>query len=247
MDRMVYTALSGMRSTQFAQTVTANNLANANTTGFRRDVSAFQTVFMQGEQNSRALATNAVLSAELDAGQLVQTGRNLDVAVSGKSFIAVQSPDGGEAYTRRGDLQISATGVLETGDGFPVLGANGAPLTIPPASRVEIGDNGIISIQPEGGQPIDMIEIGRIKLATPDPAQLRKGDDGLFRLEDGAIAAADPGATLKVGSLEQSNVNTMASMVELIEQSRSYELQVKMLSTAKELDQSSTALLRIDG
>ncbi|HET9188189.1 MAG TPA: flagellar basal body rod protein FlgF [Acidothermaceae bacterium] len=245
MDRFAYTAMSGMRAALAAQDVTAHNIANASTPGFRRDTGISQSRALSGF-GDRIMAAEAQLRAQMEPGLVTQTGRSLDVAVQGDAMLAVQTADGQEAYTRRGDLRIGATGVLENGDGLPVVGRGGGPVTIPPAQRVEIGDDGTISIQPPGAAETELVAIDRIKLASPDIEKIRKGPDGLFRLPGGETADADPAARLTPGALEGSNVNAMAEMINLLDQSRSYELQVKMMSAARELDVSSVSLLKLD-
>ena len=248
MDRLVYTALSGLRSSMAAQDVTAHNIANASTLGFKRDVGATEARALVGSDKSfesRIQAARGVLASDQATGVVNQTGRTLDVAMTGDAMMAVQAPDGSEAYTRRGDLRIGATGVLETGDGFPVIG-EGGPITVPPANRIEIGADGTISIQPQGAQPNEMSEIGRIKLVTADPATLKKGLDNLMRAPDGGQLAQDQSAQLQTGSLESSNVNLMASMVDMIEQARAYEVQVQLVSSVRDMDTSSAALLRLE-
>ncbi len=247
MDRLVYTALSGLRSAMSAQDVTAHNIANASTLGFKRDVAASQSRGLTGGQSfeSRIQAAEGVLAPDQEAGVVNQTGRSLDVAISGKAMMAVQAEDGTEAYTRRGDLRISETGVLETGDGLPVIG-DGGPITVPPANRVEIGADGTISIQPQGGQANEMTQVGRIKLVTPDPSKLKKGLDNLMRSQDGSPLPQDAAAQLQTGSLESSNVNIMGSMIDMIEQARAYEVQVQLVKNVRDMDLSSTSLLKLD-
>jgi flagellar basal-body rod protein FlgF len=246
MDRFAYTALSGMRAALARQDVTAHNIANASTLGFRRDLGNTAPRELTGSFGERVMAAERALRPQMDAGQVSTTGRALDVAVQGNAFIAVQAPDGGEGYSRRGDLRIGATGVLETGDGLPVIGASGGPVTLPPAERVEIGADGTISIQPPGGDAAQLLPVDRIKLAAPELDRLSKDRTGLFRLPQGETALQDPSAALATGSLEASNVNAMAAMIDLMDQSRAYELQVKMLGAARELDQSSASLLRLE-
>jgi flagellar basal-body rod protein FlgF len=247
MDRLVYTALSGLRSTMAAQDVLAHNVANASTLGFKRDISASQSQVLQGGETfqSRIQAAEGVLAPDQGAGVINQTGRTLDVAMMGDAMMAVQSPDGNEAYTRRGDLRVGATGVLETGDGFPVIG-EGGPITVPPANKIEIGADGTVSIQPQGAEATEVTQIGRIKLVTADPAKLKKGLDNLMRAEDGNALPQDDTAQLQTGSLESSNVNMMDAMVQMIEQARAYEVQVQLVSSVRDMDVDSTSLLKLE-
>lgn len=247
MDRLVYTALSGLRSAMAAQDVTAHNIANASTIGFKRDVSEAQSRHLVGGQSfaSRIQAAEGTLASDQAPGTVNQTGRALDVAMLGKSMMAVQAPDGTEVYTRRGDLRISPTGILETGDGLVVVG-QGGPITVPPANTVEIGADGTVSIRPQGGQLNEMSEVGRIKLVTPQPDELEKGLDNLMRAAGGGQLAQDDTARLQTGGLEGSNVNMMASMVDMIEQARAYEVQVQLVTSVRDMDMSSTSLLRLE-
>ncbi len=247
MDRLVYTALSGLRSAMAAQDVTAHNIANASTVGFKRDVSEAQARHLVGGQSfaSRIQAAEGTLAADQAAGTINQTGRALDVSMMGEAMMAVQAPDGTEAYTRRGDLRISPDGTLETGDGLLVVG-EGGPITVPPANTVEIGADGTVSIRPQGGQLNEMTPIGRIKMVTPQPGELKKGLDNLMRAANGGQIAQDDAARLSPGGLEGSNVNMMASMVDMIEQARAYEVQVQLVTSVRDMDMSSTSLLRLE-
>lgn len=245
MDRLAYTAMSGMRAVLAAQDVAAHNIANASTPGFRRDTTTTQARQLSGF-GDRVLAAEAQLRAQMNPGTVNQTGRSLDVAVQGNAMLAVQTADGSEAYTRRGDLRVGETGVLENGEGLAVVGRNGGPITIPPSQSIEIAADGTISIRPPGAAETELVAIDRIKLATPDIEKVRKGPDGLFRLPEGAVADPDIAARLSPGALEGSNVNAMAEMINLLEQTRAYEMQVKMMGEAKDLDVSSVSLLKLD-
>ncbi|MEO0499785.1 MAG: flagellar basal body rod protein FlgF [Pseudomonadota bacterium] len=240
MDRLTHSAFSGMRSAMAAQTVTANNLANASTTGFRRDFAEIRAL-AAGEQgrDARMFANERATTADMTPGAMVTTNRALDVAMQDRALLAVQAPDGTEAYTRRGDLSVEASGLLVNGAGHPVLGADG-PITIPAAEAIMIAPDGLVSVRPEGGTPIDLIEVGRLKLVTPADDLRREND--LFRAEDDLIA--DPAARLSSGTLEGSNVNSADALVNLIEQARRFEMNVGLLTTARELDQASASLLR---
>jgi flagellar basal-body rod protein FlgF len=177
-------------------------------------------------------------------GPVTTTGAALDVAVGGEGWIAVQGSDGNEAYTRSGSLRITSTGALINGAGKPVLG-NGGPIAIPPAETIEIGDDGTISIRPEGQTPDALVVVDRIKLVNPDQNELVKGEDGLMRLQDGTIAVPDAGVRLISGSLEMSNVNAVDAMVNMIALSRQFEAEVKLMKVAEENDSASTQLMSI--
>ncbi|WP_326523259.1 flagellar basal-body rod protein FlgF [Sphingomonas sp.] len=249
MDRMVYTALSGLKGQMAAQASIANNIANASTTGFRADRVAFQQMMLKGGEGhaSRAPTAEEVLDADRRAGTIMSTGRDLDIAIPGTAWMAVQATDGQEAYTRRGDLRITESGVLETGDGFPVMGSGG-PITVPPAQKVMIADDGTISILAMGAEPGSAPqEIDRIKFASPDGSQTVKGLDNLLHVRGGGVLPDDMDAKIQVGALEGSNVNLTQALVDMIENQRSYEVQASLLKEAKSMDESSASLMRLPG
>src|SRR3954468_2983736 len=197
MDRLIYTALSGMRGAMARQTTTANNLANANTTGFRAEMSSASALWVRGPgYETRAPVSQEVVAADVAPGAATQTGRDLDVAMQGAALLAVQADDGSETYTRRGDLQVSPTGVVTTGDGHLVLG-DGGPLTVPPADSIRIADDGAIWIVPAGGDPHPPQQVDRLKLASPAGSRVQKGTDGLFRVADGGALPSDPDARVQ--------------------------------------------------
>jgi flagellar basal-body rod protein FlgF len=246
MDRLIYSSLSAMKAAMARQTTTANNLANVNTSGFRAEMTSSQALWMKGDGlNARAPTSEEVSSADMTDGAVVETGRDLDVAIQGSAMLAVQSKDGEESYTRRGDLQVSDSGLLTTGDGSPVLG-DGGPITLPPAGKVTIASDGTISIVPIGGDPAQPQVIDRLKLVQANGVGIAKGMDGLFRVRAGGTLPADPQAKVKQGALEGSNVNTSATLVDMIEASRDWDMQVKMLAAAQEIDKASADLMRLD-
>ncbi len=245
MDRLLYIAMTGAKETLRAQTANNHNLANASTTGFRADLSAFQSRAVQGSgYASRVYATNATTGWDSTSGSLISTGRDLDVAVQGAGFIAVQGRDGREAYTRAGDLRVDPNGLLLTGAGHQVSGDDG-PISVPPHSSVMIAADGTVSIVPLGQGPETTATVGRIKLVNPEDAALTRGEDGLFRLTDGNDAPAEAAVRLASGTLESSNVNAADAMVTMIELARHFELQVKAIRAAEENGAASAQLLRM--
>ena len=245
MDRLAYTSLSALRGAMARQTATANNLANVNTVGFRGEMAAARALWVRGESDeARAFSSNEVTGADMRQGAISETGRNLDVAVEGEAFLTVQAANGDEAYTRRGDLKLSDTGLLTTGDNHPVLGEQG-PITLPPADKVEIKPDGAIYIVPTGGDPNQPQLVDRLKLASPVGSDVVKGIDGLFRVRDGGVLPSDPGGRVIAGSLEGSNVETTKALVDMIEASRAWETQLKLINTARELDGSGADLMRL--
>jgi flagellar basal-body rod protein FlgF len=245
MDRSTYIAMSGAAQIMRAQAEVSHNLANANTVGFKAQLSAFKSLPVQGPgAPTRINAVDDGSGFDHSAGPIVTTGRDLDVAVKGKGWIAVQAPDGSEAYTRAGNLQVDATGLLTDARGNPVIG-DGGPITIPPTAHVQIGEDGTISMVPQGQTPNTLSSVARIKLVDPAAADLRQGSDGLMHLANGATAPADAGVQLVSGSLESSNVKATDMLVRMIELSRQFEMNVRSITTAKNDAQSASQLLRL--
>jgi flagellar basal-body rod protein FlgF len=247
MDRLIYTSLSAMRTLMQKQAMTANNLANVNTTGFRGDLTNSEAVYLGtggGAISARAQASDSRDSADMANGTSVATGRDLDIALDGGTLLGVQAGDGTEAYTRRGDLKLSDSGLLTTGDGLPVMGDAG-PVTLPPADKITIDKAGVVWIVPLGGDPANPVETEHLKLVSATGSQIAKGQDGLFHVANGGTLPSDPNARVTAGSLEGSNVNVTKALTDMIDASRAWETQVKMLSGAKEMDTSTAELMNL--
>ncbi|MEJ6656100.1 MAG: flagellar basal-body rod protein FlgF [Pseudomonas sp.] len=245
MDKSLFLSMSGASQNMLAQRAHANNLANVSTTGFRRDFEQARSMPVFGEGlPTRAYAMTERPGTDMSAGTLQETGRDLDIAVNGDGWIAVQSPDGGEAYTRAGNLKIDVFGILRTSGGLPVLG-NAGPIALPPADKVEIGTDGTISFRAQGEAPNVLAEVDRIKLVKPDQATMHKGEDGLMRMNNGQEQPADGAVTLVTGFLEGSNVNAVEEMTAMLSLARQFELHIKMMRTAEENAQATNKLLQI--
>lgn len=246
MDRLIYTAMTGAKHVFMQQAGNANNLANASTIGFKAQEHRFRAVPVQGAGlPTRAFVVDASVADVFSEGPLQYTGRNLDVAVQGRGWIALQMPDGSEAYTRAGSLDVNVNGLLQTKSGQTVTG-DGGPITIPPDNNIEIAPDGTVSVVPNFGTPNTTNAIGRIKLVNPPEADLVRGDDGLFRLKSGQPAETDDKVQLVSGTLEGSNVNVVDAMVNLISLSRQFEMQMKMMQTADTDAQRADQILSLN-
>ena len=241
MDRMIYLSMSGAKATLQRQDVLANNLANVSTNGFRAELASFRAVPVQGSgASTRAFTLETTTGHDESPGTVTTTGRNLDVAMKGNAWLGVQAPDGTEAYTRAGSLDVSAEGLLVTRSGATVLG-DGGPISVPPNSEVSIAGDGTITAKGPTGKPN---AIGRLKLVTPTPeTPLSRGEDGLFRTADGAELPADTTARVQDGALEGSNVSPVETMISMIAASRQFEQQMKLLKSAEDDDRSAARLL----
>jgi flagellar basal-body rod protein FlgF len=238
MDRMIYLSMSGAKAALQRQDALANNLANVTTNGFRAELTAFRAVPVRGDgASTRVYALETTPGYSEDAGPVSSTGRNLDVAMTGKSWMAVQGLDGTEAYTRAGSLDINSEGLLVTRGGLQVNG-DGGPITVPANASIDIADDGTISAKVGTQKPQ---QIGKLKMVTPD-VPMTRGTDGLFRADSGDLTA-DPAARLQSGALEGSNVSPVAAMVGMIAASRQFEHQMKLLQTAEKQDQEASKLL----
>lgn len=245
MDRMIHLNLRAMQGVLNRQTAIAHNMANADTTGFKAEIVTAQAKYLEGEGlQSRATVNEYVLTADLNPGAVKETGRPLDIAIGGQGMLAVQAPNGDEGYTRRGDLMMTESGLVTTGDGHPVLG-EGGPLTLPPADSVRIAEDGGVWVVPAGGNPNQPQQVDRLRIVSTAGSEVVKGEDTLFRVKNGGVLPSNPDARLRSGALEGSNVNMTEALVDMIETSRAYETQVKLLTTAKEMDDGGASVMQL--
>lgn len=254
MDKLLYVSMSGAKQNLVGISMNANNLANTRTAGFRSDFEQQRSMQAFGEGHpSRVFAMAERPGSKMHHGSISTTGRDLDIAVSGSGWLAVQDKDGKEAYTREGNLQVSKDGMLTTAKGTPIIG-EGGPIVIPlPVEKIEIANDGTITVRPQGA-PANFLEVvDRVKLIEPpSEGSLTKGNDGLFRSKDSILSndlcgfcEASPNVRIVSGALEMSNVNPVDEMVQMISHQRQYEMQVKMMTKAEEIDRSQDQLLRI--
>jgi flagellar basal-body rod protein FlgF len=247
MDRLIYVAMTGAREAMRAQTIVSHNLANVGTTGFRALRHAVEaTPVPGGGFESRINPVGQPETWDGATGVMTDTGRDLDVAVQGAGWIAVQAANGEEAYTRAGNLRINTSGLLETATGQLVLG-NGGPISLPEYQQLFVGDDGQLSLVGKGETPDALVQVDRIKLVNPPPEELMHSADGLFRMKDGSAAPADANVRIASGQLESSNVNPAQALVDMIELSRAYEMQVRAMHNAEENDAAASRLMRNGG
>ncbi|SFW14692.1 flagellar basal body rod protein FlgF [Nitrosovibrio sp. Nv17] len=249
MDRMIYVAMTGAKHTLGQQAALSHNLANAGTVGYRAGHSVLRAVPVFSDTlATRAFVVDSSAGADLRPGAMQQTGRELDVAVQGPGWIAVQLEDGSEAYTRDGSLHVNPNGLLQTRSGLNVRGDLGT-LSIPPNTLVTVAADGTLSTVPAGAgtsEPNISATLGRIKLVNPPEAQLVRGPDGLFRLAGGGEAEADAEVRLGSGMLEGSNVNVVEALVDMIALSRQFEAHMKLLQNAEGNAQRASQLLSLN-
>lgn len=245
MDKMLYITMVGAENTFYAQSVNANNLANVNTTGFKADLAQFRSMPMFGDgYPSRVYSLTERNGTDFSPGALVPTQRDLDLAINGEGWFAVQSSTGQEAYTRNGSFKLSAEGQLLTENNLSVIG-EGGEIFIPPAQKVEIGTDGTISYIPFGSENGTMVLLDRIKLVKPEWSEIEKRTDGLVYTKNNAPLERDIQVTVASGFVESSNVNGVEAITNMIALARQFEVQLKMMQQAEQNDESATSVLRL--
>ncbi|KTD16271.1 flagellar basal-body rod protein FlgF [Legionella jordanis] len=244
MEPVLYNAMHGSKTDFHKQTINTNNLANANTPGFKADIFQAQSMYVNGSVKTKeAYVSQQENSTDFTDGELITTGRDLDVAVQGDGWFAVQDSKGKEVYTRAGDFQLTENGMLVTAGKKPVLG-DGGPISIPPAKRIEIGSDGTISIVPMEGDSNSLAVIDRLKLVKINPRDLTKNEEGLMTLKQGATAQTDASITVVKGALEGSNVNAVHQMVNLIATGREFDAQMKLMQIVDDNSDKLAQLLQ---
>ncbi|MBL7481097.1 flagellar basal-body rod protein FlgF [Legionella bononiensis] len=248
MEPILYNAISGGRSDFKRQELIANNLANINTPGFKADLYQAQTMYMNdangvNDKNGQSFIVQGPNGIDLSPGEIIPTGRDLDIAIDGEGWMAVKDSQGKEAYTRGGSLRLDVNRQLITASGKVVLG-DGGPISIPPAKSIEIGNDGTITIIPLDGDIKSLAILDRIKLVTLDKTNIVKNDEGLLQLKQGGVAKADATVKLINGAIEGSNVKAIDQMVGMISAGREFDAQMKILSTVDDNGQKLAQLLQ---
>jgi len=245
-DKLIYVAMTGAAHIDRAQTLHSNNLANVGTTGFRADLAQARSVQVYGDGfNGRVYALTEQPGSDFKQGPLMQTGRDMDTAITGDGFFAVKGADGKEAYSRSGDFTIDSVGALRDGVGRQVLG-EGGPISVPAYDALYIGADGTVTIQPEGQGPESLVQLDRLKLVKPERGTLSKGEDGLLHSKTGATLPSSPDVTLASGMLESSNVNAVNEMTSILELARQFDLEVKLMKSAEQNDEAASQLLQVN-
>jgi flagellar basal-body rod protein FlgF len=246
MDKMLYIAASGAKQDLLGTSVRANNLANAQTVGFKAQLEQARAMPAFGDGlPTRVFSMTENPVNNFNSGAMMQTDRQLDLAIQGDGWFSVLDDKGNEAYSRNGSFQLGANGELKDSHGNTVVGDSG-PVFLPiPLSNINIANDGTLSVRPQGAPVSVLEEIGRLKLVNPDVRQIQRGEDGLFRLRSGDQAQEDPLVSIRTGVLEGSNVNPVEEMVKMISLQRHYEMQVKLMKQAERLDTRGNSLLRI--
>lgn len=245
MDKLIYLAAQAAKSTMARQDNIANNLANVSTPGFRAQLMAFRSAPVEGQgEGARNYDVESSVGFDDTPGQLQSTGRTLDLAVQGKGWFAVTAGDGSEAYTRAGSFQLDDAGQLVTNGGLPVQGTGG-PISVPPGYSISVADDGTMTGTPTTGKATP-IQLGKLKLVNPAKDTMERSDDGLFRVKGGGAADVDPNVKIASGYIETSNVNPVEMLVEMISAARSFETQMKTISSQQQNGQAANNLFSLN-
>lgn len=249
MDKALYVAMTGARATLQAQGTVSHNLANADTAGFKAALANTEAYRIQGGAHaSRIDAMHVDQGFDSRMGGQRVTGNALDVSLRQDRWLAVQAPDGSEAYTRAGNLSVTPNGQLVTSSGHPLVDDNGMPFALPPHQALDIGHDGTVSIIPLGEGPQTMAVLGRLRVVEATPDRLARGLDGLMRNTDPQTPLAQaPGEVMTTGALETSNVNAAGALVQMIQLQRQFEMQVKLIQRGDDNAQAANSLLRLGG
>ena len=248
MDRSIYTALNSMNILRDNQSVTAQNLANVSVIGYRKDVSInFSSVYLDRDNglDPRVLALQEPGGFDNTPGPMQQTGAPLDLAVDGDGYFIVRPVNGEISLSRRGDFTVSADGTLRDGTGTQPLSTELQPITIPPHRKIAVSGDGIINIEPLNGPVGQTVRVAQIATTFGSEVPLAKTIDGFVKPIDGSIPEPDNRTLLLSGFLEGSNVKSVDELVSGIDQSRAYEINVKFVTTAKEIDEATASLMRM--
>ncbi len=246
MDRSLYIATSGATQTLLAQSANANNLANAQTTGFKADLEQFRSMPVFGDgYPTRVYAMSEKPATDFAVGGLQTTDNPLDLAIKGEGFFSVRDNQGKEAYTRAGDFQLTPDGNLLTSSGLTVLNRDGQPINIPPAEKLTISGDGTINIIPFGSNTNAQVVVDQLKLIKPDLKNVEKKLDGLMYMRDGSAQADNASVQVSQGVIEGSNVSAIGAMVNMIELARNFEMQSNVMKTAKENAAAGSKLLQM--
>lgn len=255
MERLAFNSSAAITEMRLARQVLANEMANMTTTGFKRSFEVSMKAFKAdggGFDSSFQPQAAHMDFIQLKPGPLIATGRDLDIHLNDHTVLGVQAPNGETAFTRRGDLQVSVDGVLQTGNGHPVMGEGNTPITVSPDLKVNIADDGGVYVSNPSQPGIQTQElVGNLMLRDASETPLTRREDGLFKVHDRPSGSDFASGPMRVSvmsqALEGSNVNPQEAMVKLIEQARMFEQQVRMVKSSHDNDQAGASMMKLNG
>jgi flagellar basal-body rod protein FlgF len=253
MDKLIHTALNSLNNARVRQNVSSQNLSNAQVPGFRGDEigGRFGSIFLESDEtlSTRVFTKKSEpgLFSDLQ-GELRQTGEQTDVAITGKGYLLIEGKSGELGMSRRGDLTIALDKTLRNGANEPVLDTSLTPITMPPFKKLFVSESGQIYIQPAGTPAGTRVLVNQLAMTSGDELDLEKDVDGTIRPKGGFIREkfnADQNVRLKQGYLETSNVSVFDELINNTEIQKQYQLNVKLIALAKEMDEAGSALMRL--
>ena len=253
MDKMIHTALNTLKNLSANRSVRAQNMSNINVPGHRKDLNTnFTSGFLHElkQYDTRVFAIHDGANGFSNKqGQLNPTGLETDIAINGPGFFIVQPKTGDPALSRRGDFSVSNTGILVDGAGSKVLSVDGADIEIPPNKKMIVAENGDIFIEPLNGAVGERQLIGTIgtSLGGSKEDPLIKSLDGHLRLVSGGVPGADQTAVLSQGCIESSNIDAVSEFVGSMEDQRQFEINIKLISLSKEIDEGGSSIMKLPG
>jgi flagellar basal-body rod protein FlgF len=249
MDRLIHTALTTLRLSNHGDTLHASNMAKASVPGFRRDLEAASEVRLLA--STETLETRAFTIRDTrnnfseKQGEIQFTGLGTDVAINGQGYFIIQHDGRDPHLSRRGDLRVDANNQLTDGVGALMLDNELQPIVLPPFQDISIGEDGRITITPIGAEPGEVVQAGFLGTTLAEGVVLEKSIDGGIRQPDGTVPPADQQSQILNGALETSNVNVVEELVETIRRQREYEMNVKLISIARDLDEAGASIMRM--
>ena len=253
MDKLIFTALGAASNQGFQRVQLTNDLANISTIGYKRSQqSRPESAFLDGPglpTRFQPIIASRVEQIMMGSGTQMRTGNPLDISMNDATVLGVQAEDGNIAFTRRGDLRVSADGFLETGTGDLVLAEGGGPITVPVNGVVTIAPDGTVFFQEAGPEAGEAQALAQLLLRDSSATVMTRRTDGLFEALGsgglgGDITTGPDVASLTSGSLEGSNVSAVEVMVNLMDFYRSFETQMKVIKSTEELDKDGSRLMR---
>lgn len=251
MDRLAFNAAAAINEQRLTRQVSINEIANVSTPGFKRSYeSSLKAIPAEGPGLPTRVQpqATAVDLIRLQPGPAIATGRDLDIMINDQAVLGVTSPNGQLAFTRRGDLRVSATGVIENGSGHAVRAEGGGAMTVPPGSEVRIANDGSVYATLPGQGNAPAVQVGRLMLRDASQTPLERREDGLFQPQGKVnqdITNGTRPATVTPRALEGSNVNPMQILVKMMDQSRSFEQQVRIIREIKSGDEAGSSMMKL--
>ncbi len=251
MDRLIFTSNSAIKEQAIARQVLVNELANLSTTGFKTSYDvALSSVKAEGAGFDTRFQASAISKdyIRMTPGAVMATGRPTDIAMAGQTVLAVQAPNGDLAFTRRGDLRVNVNGQLEIGSGHLVMGQNG-PITVPANLKLSINPDGsLYGRDPTQPSNAPGVLIDQLRVKDASEVKFERREDGLFKVTaqpEGSDFTSGPNAPQVIpNALEGSNVSGIEALTRLMDFSRTFEMQIKIIKETKSLDESGSTMMK---